>query len=118
MYESKDAYCARKTGLRLIAESMARETRTKKNTITADSVNTKDLNARFRTILVKAESSIMKCQQRLAQLDTDIRTLTALKAPANIGLLPQKKKDREELKGKLVKLQEIRDNCMAQLGVK
>lgn len=81
-------------------------------------IRAKAIIASFRDTLEKTERDIIRNKQRLDQLEYDIRAMQRMGAPEGSILLMQKKKDREEVRGKIEKLQKIRDDCKKQLGMK
>lgn len=78
----------------------------------------KAISASFRDTLEKTERDIIRNKQRLNQLENDINAMQRMGAPEFSILMVQKKKDREEVRGKIEKLQGIRDRCRKQLGMK
>lgn len=81
-------------------------------------VRASEITAMYRDLLVKTEGDISRNKQRLNQLENDIRTMQRMGAPEFSILMVQKKKDREEVRGKIEKLQRIRNDCKKQLGMK
>ena len=81
-------------------------------------VRVSEITAIYKDTLEKTERDIIRNKQRLNQIENDIRAMQRMGAPEYSTLMVQKKKDREEVRGKIEKLQGIRDRCRKQLGMK
>lgn len=70
-----------------------------------------EINAINRETIRKCEVDIYRINQKIKQLDEEIRRITGACVPGKAAALELKKKERRELLQKIEKLQKIMDDC-------